>query len=345
MRYEQVALAAMGYELGSVVVGTDELEARLAPLYAQLQIPEGHLQALTGVVERRWWPRGFELSDGAVVAARKALSAAGFDAVDLDAVVYAGVCRENFEPATACRVASALGVSASAWVFDVSNACLGMLNAVVDLANRIELGQMRRALIVSCENARDIVDEMIQRMVDDGGFEQYKSAIATLTRGSGAAAILLSTPADAPGRPLLLGGTARAAPEYHGLSVWGIAGEPGRQAPFMATDSAAVLRHGVDLAAVTFTDFLATMNWEVSDVDRTICHQVGTAHRDTVLGRLGLPVAQDFGTHPYLGNMGTVALPVAACIAEERRFLRPGDRVGFLGIGSGLNCLMLGWQW
>ena len=32
-------------------------------------------------------------------------------------------------------------------------------------------------------------------------------------------------------------------------------------------------------------------------------------------------------------------------IAEEREFLQPGDRVGFLGIGSGLNCLMLGLEW
>ena len=47
----------------------------------------------------------------------------------------------------------------------------------------------------------------------------------------------------------------------------------------------------------------------------------------------------------YLGNIGTVSLPLTAAMAERRQFLNPGDRVGFLGIGSGLNCLMLGWQW
>jgi 3-oxoacyl-[acyl-carrier-protein] synthase-3 len=40
--------------------------------------------------------------------------------------------------------------------------------------------------------------------------------------------------------------------------------------------------------------------------------------------------------------MGTVSLPMTAALAEERQFLQPGHRVGFLGIGSGLNCLMLG---
>jgi 3-oxoacyl-[acyl-carrier-protein] synthase-3 len=43
--------------------------------------------------------------------------------------------------------------------------------------------------------------------------------------------------------------------------------------------------------------------------------------------------------------MGTVSLPLTAALAEEREFLKPGDKVGFLGIGSGLNCLMLGLQY
>jgi 3-oxoacyl-[acyl-carrier-protein] synthase-3 len=38
-------------------------------------------------------------------------------------------------------------------------------------------------------------------------------------------------------------------------------------------------------------------------------------------------------------------LPLTAALAEERDVIRPGDRVGFLGIGSGLNCMMLGVEW
>ena len=50
-------------------------------------------------------------------------------------------------------------------------------------------------------------------------------------------------------------------------------------------------------------------------------------------------------TFAYLGTMGTVSLPLTAAIAEDRQVLRPGDRTAFLGIGSGLNCLMLGLEW
>jgi len=34
-----------------------------------------------------------------------------------------------------------------------------------------------------------------------------------------------------------------------------------------------------------------------------------------------------------------------AAIASERGFLEARDMVGFMGIGSGLNCLMLGVEW
>ena len=73
---------------------------------------EGQLEALTGIAERRWWEEGHRLSDGAIAAARRALEASDVRAEQLDAVIYGAVCREYFEPATACRVASARFFSA-----------------------------------------------------------------------------------------------------------------------------------------------------------------------------------------------------------------------------------------
>ena len=99
------------------------------------------------------------------------------------------------------------------------------------------------------------------------------------------------------------------------------------------------------VAALTLEAFFGQMNWSREDVDRVICHQVGESHRDCVLRAFDLPLEKDFSTFAYLGNMGTVSLPLTAALAEERGFLKPGHRVGFMGIGSGLNCLMLGWEW
>jgi 3-oxoacyl-[acyl-carrier-protein] synthase-3 len=370
MHYSRVYLDAIGYELPSEVVRTSDLEARLEPLYRRLYFQQGQLEALTGISERRWWDRGYSVSAGALAAARKALAKSTVKPEDIDVVIYAGVCREQFEPATACSVAAGLGVSPSAAVYDVSNACLGVLNGIVDVANRIELGQIRAGLVVSCETAREINEAMIERMLRSQDIETFKTALATLTGGSGAVAVLVTDDSfRAEPRRKLLGGVTQQATQHHGLCRWSLQALPNVVQnlwqsdaasvlrygmdlglkhcvmPIMSTDAIAVLRFGVDLGMKTWRSFMAKLGWAADTVDRVICHQVGASHRDAVLRVLGIPIEKDFSTFPFLGNMGTVSLPLSAALAEERGFLRPGDRVGFLGIGSGLNCLMLGLKW
>src|SRR5664279_3485507 len=96
MKYSRVNIAGLGYELAPVVVTSSELEARLEPLYQALRFVPGQLQALTGIRERRWWEPGYPLSRGAIAAAEKALEGSGISPRDIGALVYTGVCREQF---------------------------------------------------------------------------------------------------------------------------------------------------------------------------------------------------------------------------------------------------------
>jgi 3-oxoacyl-[acyl-carrier-protein] synthase-3 len=345
MKYSRVFIDAIGYELPPVVVTTQELEARLRPVYETLRLAEGQLEALTGISERRWWEPGYPPSRGAVQAARKALTMSQVRPQDVEVLLYAAVCREEFEPATACRVAAELGINPET-VYDISNACLGVLNGIVDIANRIELGQVRAGLVVSCETAREINDAMIETMLQSRSMEVFKKSLATLTGGSGAVAVLVTDGSFCKEpRRRVLGGTTQADPQYHGLCRWGLEGVLSAARQFMSTDSVAVLRYGVELGLRTWFAFLSRLGWASDMVDKVICHQVGASHRDSILKALGIAEEKEYSTYQFLGNMGTVSLPLTAALAEEREFLRPGDRVGFLGIGSGLNCLMLGVDW
>jgi 3-oxoacyl-[acyl-carrier-protein] synthase III len=178
----------------------------------------------------------------------------------------------------------------------------------------------------------------------------FKRSLATLTGGSGAVAVLLTDGSfSRERRRRLLGGATQTAPQFHGLCRWGIEALKPLSAhhflQFTSTDSAAVLTHGVELGVRTWHAFLRKVGWVKGQIDKVICHQVGAAHRDTILGSLGIAIDKDYSTFPYLGNIGTVSLPLTAALAEDREVLRPGDRVAFLGIGSGLNCLMLGVDW
>jgi len=393
MHYSRVHIESIGYELAPVVVSTAELESRLAPVYDAVGMRPGQLELLTGISERRWWEPNHSLSQGAAAAAKKALAAADLTPADIDVLIYAGVCRENHEPATACAVAHELRINPDAAVYDVTNACLGVLNGVVDVANRIELGQARAGLVVSSESAREINEHTIERILRTRSRELFVESVATLTGGSGAVAVLVvGKELSSQKRRRLIGGVTKNAPQHHALCRWGlesilpaavgtvekVLGSAGVGAlvhkgvrkgidlgtgatallkqglglglrhvkiPFMETHASEVLKHGVDLGHRTWGAFLTKFGWRADHFDKVICHQVGSQHQDAVLKALGVPAEKTFSTFPFLGNIGTVSLPLTAALAEERDFLRPGDRVGWLGIGSGLNCLMLGIEW
>jgi 3-oxoacyl-[acyl-carrier-protein] synthase-3 len=349
MKYSRVFINSLAYELAPHVVSSSDLESRLAPLYKKLRIPMGQLAALTGIDERRWWPTEHRLSDGAIEAAKKSIAETAIDINDIGTVIYTGVCRDQHEPATACRIAAELGVNNNTVIYDISNACLGVLSGILDVANRIELGQIKAGLVVSCESARHIVDLTIDNMLENQTIQNFSQSLATLTGGSGAVAVLLtdgSLSLKNHSQHKLLGASQLSAPEHHDLCHWGLQEVGAKlQREFMRTNAVPLLKEGVALAHKTWNHFLSQRNWLLEQVDKVICHQVGSANQKQVLAALNIPAHKEFPTFNKLGNMGTVSLPVTAAIADEQGFLKKGDNVSFLGIGSGLNCMMLGLEW
>ncbi len=344
--FNHTVIESIGYQLPPHVITSEDLEERLEPLYRKLRLQKGQLTAITGIEERRWWDQGFHMRSGAIKAAQKALTDTTSQPDDIGMLIYGGVCRDYLEPATACAVADAIGVSPRALVYDVSNACLGVLNGIIQVANAIEMGQIKAGMVVSCESARQIVDLTIKRMLEAEDMEVFKRCLATLTGGSGAVAVLMTRDDSGQKPRRLFGGVIRNDVSQHPLCTWGPdTGIPSTQPMLMNTDSVNVLKHGVALGAATYHDFQKTFLKDSGEPDKIICHQVGSSHQKTILKALNISKEKDFSTYPYLGNIGTVSLPITLAIAQERGFLEAGDQVGLFGIGSGLNCLLLGLEW
>jgi 3-oxoacyl-[acyl-carrier-protein] synthase-3 len=346
MRYSRVYVESFGYELPPNVVTSHDLEKRLAPLYETLRFQKGQLEVLTGIRERRFWDMGYKMHEGAIYAGLKAIKATRIPPEAIGMLIYGGVCRDNLEPATACAVSHGLGLGPDTEIYDVSNACLGVLNGMVQVANAIELGQIRAGLVVSCESARQIVEVTIDRLLKSRDMETFKKTVATLTGGSGAVGVLLTDEGFTHHGHRLLGAVARNATEHHRLCWWGPdTGIPASGPQVMETDSVGVLQNGVILGVETFKAFRRELSWPHDKPDKVICHQVGATHQQNILEAIGIPKERDFTTFKHLGNIGTVSLPITVAIAAERGFLTRHDLVGLLGIGSGLNCLMLGVEW
>jgi 3-oxoacyl-[acyl-carrier-protein] synthase-3 len=348
MRYNHVCLESLGYTLPQEIVTSADLEQRLQPAYERLRLPEGRLELITGVRERRFWPPDTLPGQVGVLSAQAALRAAAIDRRHVQALIHASVCRDYLEPATACAIHHCLKLPAESFLCDVSNACLGLLNAIVQVANMIELGQIQAGLVVGTEASRQLVETTIGLLNEDLSLtrDQMKLALASLTIGSGSCAILLVHERVSRTGNRLLAATVQANTAFHGLCHSGndSAVGPGME-PLMWTDSGQLLQAGIATGADVFPLFLREVGWDRDDIDRTFCHQVGSAHRKLMLESLRLDPRIDFTTVEWLGNTGSVALPLTMALGSQRGHLGPGERVAMLGIGSGINCLMLGCQW
>src|SRR3546814_14352869 len=117
------------------------------------------------------------------------------------------------EPSTASMVSGNLGLGDECQNFDVANACLAFRNGM-DIASRmIERGEIDYALVVDGETANLAYEKTLERMTRaDSTEENFRNELATLTLGSGPAAMVLARPELDPGAPPSRGRRPRHPP-------------------------------------------------------------------------------------------------------------------------------------
>lgn len=344
LRFDNIRLAAIGTEIPDEICSSDDIERRLSPLYERLKLPPGRLEMMSGIVERRMWPVGTVPSTPSIRSGRAAIEASGIDRQRIGCLIHASVCRDFLEPATASRVHHELGLPSSAWVYDVSNACLGLVNGVTQIATLIQTGAIEAGLVVGTENARMLMDQTISHLNGDHSLtrKSVKPAFASLTIGSGSAAILVAREDLVDDGDALVAATCLAKTQHHDLCRSETDGAGASMTPLMDTDSERLMAEGIACGAENLQQLLLATNWDRAAVDRTVCHQVGGRHREAMLAAMELPIDRDTKTFDRLGNTGSVALPLTLGAAIRRGDLSRGDRVACLGIGSGINSVMLG---
>ncbi len=309
------------------------IDEQLASTYKRCGIRPGLLESVAGITARRWWSADTTFDEAAALAGARALEQAGVAPDEVDLLISTSVSKHHLEPSVACAVHHRLGLSATCTNYDLGNACLGFVNAMTIASMAIATGQARVVLIVDGEGSRQVQTETIARLSSDATtvadvFEQF----ASLTIGSGAAAMVMGAPRD--GSHAFVGSMTRAATKHHELCVGDLQG--------MRTDTAALLETGLELAQQTFTDAIEA-GWEWRDCDRYVLHQVSKVHTTKLCELLSIDQSLVPLSYPEFGNIGPAALPYTlSTIAPE---LATGDRVLLMGIGSGLNCSMAELVW
>jgi 3-oxoacyl-[acyl-carrier-protein] synthase-3 len=339
MRFSNVSIESLGYELAPRRVKSAQLEDELNGALVRMKLPAKPIELLTGIGERGFWDRGTLVADVATKAARKAVAAAKIDPSRIGLLLNTSVCRDYLEPSMASVVHGALGLGPGCRNLDIANACLGFLNGIEFAGQFIEAGLCEYALLVDGESAGEVVDATIKKLHEPGSTPRdFWDHFATLTLGSAAVAMVVGR-ADRSATGHRVNGSVALADTTQAHLCRGT--QSG-----MITDSTKLLKAGVALAQRTWNVAVDELpRWSPSTIDHFVCHQVGKAHLQALCGALSIDTGKCHLSYPTLGNVGPAAVPLTLALAAEEGRLSAGDHVGLMGIGSGLNVSMMSVTW
>ena len=309
---------------------SESFDEELSETLSHLNLPNGLLQRVAGVYERRNWEHAGDFVQGAAQAAKLALDQAGISAEQIGIMINTSVTRETLEPSVAVAIHDAVGLPTGAMNFDITNACLGFVNGMTVAATMIDSGQIDYALIVAGEDASRVQRATLDRLSRDGIERgEYLNEFASLTLGSGAAAAVLGPTDRHPEGHVIKGGVTRAGTWNHELCVGDHNG--------MFTDAQGLLKNGMELVINAWNEAKED-GWDWQHMDMYVTHQVSNIHTNAITKAAALDPDHVPVTYPELGNVGPASLPIT--LARNAHRLKKGDRILAMGVGSGLNTAM-----
>lgn len=338
MLFENVAILSVSHIEAPNRILSEELEVQLAQNLERFGMRPALIRELSGIFERRLWDPGIQPSDAATMAAELALAESGIDRNEMGVLINTSVSKDYIEPSVASLVHGNLGLPAHCMNFDVSNACLGFVNGIAIAGNMIDRGQIEYAIIVNGENSREAMEGTLKRLTDPNVDEQtFRESYATLTLGSGAAAMVLGPADKHPEGHRVIGGVSYAATQHNRLCVG--------QMNWMKTDASALLKAGIELVMKTYPRFLQVIQSVSDDIDHFVFHQVSHPHTEKTVQLLGIDGSKVYRVYREFGNTGPVGIPMVLSKSVREGKVKRGDRVALFGVGSGINCFMMAVDW
>ncbi|MFB9907587.1 3-oxoacyl-ACP synthase III family protein [Allokutzneria oryzae] len=335
MRYSRISEIAV--HLPEAGLTTEEVEALVAERNPGFEPPPGLVERFTGVRFRHTAPEGTMPSDLAVAAIEKLFAAWGHGIGDVDLMIFAAASMDVIEPATAHIISDKLGGGCP--VFDVSNACNSVINAIEIADALIRTGSYNRILIACGER---ISEGARYRGIET--MEDYVRAGASYTVSDAGAALLMEA-SDAPG-VLMHRFTANS-------SAWSATVVPlthDKELDCLRSDYVGVktleLMKGLDEADISpLLDAVAELGMTMDDFAVVCVHQAVLAYMPVFCERAGISPERTLVTLADHGNVASATLPLQLVTAVETGRLNPGDHVLLVGLASGLSLGVLAMRW
>jgi len=294
-----------------------------AELEQMVDTTDEWIRERSGIKRRHIAAEGEKTSDMGLAAARKALTAAGIEASEIDLIIVATTTPDKVFPSTACIIQRQLGIS-NVPAFDVHAACSGFIYAL-DVATRfITTGGASNALVIGSETYSRILDWTDRTtcvLFGDG-------AGAVVLRSSNEAGVI-STHIHSDGEyEELLHVPAGISSGYENIR---------QEAAFIQMKGNEVFRKAVGTLGSIARETLEGNNIRQEDIAWLVPHQANLRIITAAAKKLGLPMERVIVTVDEHANTSSASIPLALDVAVRDGRIKTGDLLLFEAFGAGFT--------
>jgi len=289
-------------------------------LAQQVDTSDEWIRSRTGIAQRHIAADDETTGSLGLIAAQRALQAAGIEADQLDLIIVGTVTPDLIFPSTACLIQEALGAIGIP-AFDVNAACSGFVYALGVADKFIRTGAAQKALVIGAETLTRIVD--------------WNDRSTCVLFGDGAGAVvlqadtetgILSTHLHADGSKKELLRTPR-----------GVSTSPEAPLGKIAMKGSEVFKYAVKALDSVVDETLHANGLNKADLDWLIPHQANLRIIQSTAKRLELPMEQVIVTVDRHGNTSSASVPLALDEAVRSGRVQRGQLLLLEAFGGGFT--------
>ena len=293
-----------------------------ADLEALVETTDEWIRTRSGIERRHYAAEGQTTADLGTRAAQAALTDAGLQATDIDAIIVATSTADFTFPSCATTIQGALGMTRG-FAFDVQAVCAGFVFALTNANALILTGQANRVLVIGAETFSRLMD--------------WKDRSTCVLFGDGAGALVLEA-ADGKGdnsdRGILA--TDLNSDGRYGNLLYVDGGSSTGTTGHLRMEGKEVFRHAVEKLAETAHASLAKIGMTSEDVDWLVPHQANIRIIEATAKRMPLGMDHVVVTVQDHGNTSAASIPLALSVGRARGQIKQGDLLVTEAIGGGL---------
>jgi 3-oxoacyl-[acyl-carrier-protein] synthase-3 len=320
----RAVVRGVGHYLPERIVPNSEFEKTL-------ETTDQWIKARSGIERRHFAAPDQGTSDLAAEAAKNALSMAGFDPNDIDAIIVATSTSDHTFPSAATMVQHKIG-NTKGFAFDIQAVCAGFIFALANANALILSGQANRVLVIGAETFSRIMD--------------WTDRSTCVLFGDGAGAVILEG-VDGEGTNAdrgILATDLNSDGSYKDL-LYVDGGVSTQNTGLLRMQGKEVFRHAVEKLAQTADTALEKVHLGADDVDWVVPHQANIRIITSTAKKLGVSMDRVIVTVQDHGNTSAASIPLALSVGVESGQIKQGDLIVSEAIGGGLawGAVVLRW--